>query len=522
MYDISLLGGSVVEHTGGTPRRADLAIAGGRIAAIGELTGAEAHTVIDVTGQLLFPGFVDAHVHADAVLTRPEVQEAILRQGITSVVLGQDGLSYAPGSAETVAYVSRYFAAVDGAAPEEFANGCSVADLLGFFDRRTPVNVAYLVPLGTVRQDVLGSGSVRANDAELTAMAALVAQGLDEGAVGVSTGLEYVPGVFADLHELTALCAPAAQIGAPYVSHLRSYDDGARVGMAEAADIGKATGIPLHISHYRGQASRLIARLEECIADGLDVTFDSYPHLWANTILAMKALPATLQEGGVDATLSRLADPAVRAQLARDWFPTVEQTISPSVLGFVASSRLRWAEGLTVAAAAERMGMSFGDAVCELILDSDVAVGAIVPAPSGAGESDVRELLRHRAHMGCSDGIYLGGHPHPRGWGAFAQFLGKHTRELGDWTWNEASWHLSGHPAARFGLAGRGTLAVGNVADIAVVDPEAVGDRATYDEPRLLAGGVNHVLVAGEPVLVEGKLTGATPGRPLRRGEVGL
>jgi N-acyl-D-amino-acid deacylase len=405
---------------------------------------------------------------------------------------------------------------------EEFAGGCSVTDLLAYFDRRTPLNVAYLLPLGTVRQEVLGSGSVRGTNADLRAMAALVAQGLDEGAVGVSTGLEYVPGVFADLAELTALCEPAARISAPYVSHLRSYDNGAQVGMAEVAELGKATGIPLHVSHYRGRAEQLIARLEDCLANGLDVTFDSYPHLWANTILAMKALPATLQEGGVDATLRRLADPAVREDLARDWFPGIEATIAPSVLGFVASPKLRWAEGLTVSAAAERLGMSLGDAVCELILRSDLAVGAIVPAPRGAGESDVRELLRHPAHLGCSDGIYLGGHPHPRGWGAFAQFLGKHTRELGDWTWNEASWHLSGHPAARFGLAGRGTLAVGNVADIAVVDPATVGDRATYEEPRLLASGVDHVLVAGEPVLVEGKLTGATPGRALRRGEVGL
>ncbi|WP_020576646.1 N-acyl-D-amino-acid deacylase family protein [Actinopolymorpha alba] len=519
-YDVLLRGGTVVDGAGGPPYTADIGVRGARIEAIGQLTDATGRTEVDATGRMVLPGFVDTHVHADAVLTRPDVQEAMLRQGITSVILGQDGLSFAPGSAATVDYVARYFAAVDGTPPEPLAAGCTVADLLAYYDRRTPLNVAYLVPLGTVRHEVLGPDD-RPAGTDLPALVRLVEQGLDDGAVGVSTGLEYVPGAFADLAELTALCRPGARLGAPYVSHLRSYDGGTAPGMPEAQALGRATGIPVHVSHYRGLAEPLVGRLEDCRADGVDATFDSYPHLYGNTILAMKALPPHVQAGGVNATLRRLAEPEVRATLAREWFPAIKPSTAPAIFGYVASEKYRWAEGLTVAQASARTGLAFADLICEILLASDLAVGAIIPTPGG-DESDLRALLRDDRHMGCSDAIYLGGHPHPRGWGAFARFLGHHTRDLGDWTWAQAAAHLAGRPAERFQLAQRGMLAESAVADIVVFDPHTVADRATYDDPRQLAVGVSDVLVGGELVLSAGTLTGATPGRALRRGEPGL
>jgi N-acyl-D-amino-acid deacylase len=519
-FDLLVRGGTVVDGTGSAPFAADVAVRNGRIAAVGRLEGATAGTVINARGRLVMPGFVDAHVHADAVLERRDVWEAMLRQGVTTVILGQDGLSFAPGTAATVDYVARYFAAVDGPPPEAFRQGCTVAEFLAYYDRKTPLNAAYLVPLGTVRHRVLGAQDQPAGD-RLGELVRLVDQGLDEGAVGVSTGLEYVPGIFADLAELVALCRTAARLGAPYVSHLRSYEGGTAPGMDEARELGKVTGVPIHVSHYRGLAEPLLGRLEQCRADGVDVTFDAYPHLYGNTILAMKALPPSVQVGGVEATVQRLADPSVRAELARSWFPSVEESLSSAIFGYIAAASYRWAEGHTVAQACERTGLSFGELICEVLVASDLAVGAIIPAPGG-DDSDVRALLRDDRHMGCSDAIYLGGHPHPRGWGAFARFLGHHTRELGDWTWAQAAWHLAGHPARRFQLADRGSIAEGCVADLVVVDPATVTDHATYDNPRQLATGVADVVVAGEPVLRDGALTGATPGRALRRGESGL
>lgn len=523
MYDILLSGGSVVDGTGTTPpRRADLAVSNGRVAAIGDLTGAEARRVVRADGKLLLPGLIDTHVHADAVLGRPDVQEAMLRQGITTVILGQDGLSFAPSTRSTVEYVARYFAAVDGVPPAEFGDGCSVADFLSMYDRRTPINVSYLIPLGTVRHEVFGPGNTPADKGGLAAMLRLVERGLDEGAVGVSTGLEYLPGGFADLAELVALCRPAARVNAPYVSHLRSYADGRAPGMHEARTLGRESGVPVHVSHYRGRAEPLLAHLESCNAFGVDVSFDSYPHLLGNTILAMKALPASVQEGGVRATLERLADPAVRADLTASWFPDLEAELASVTLGYVGSEEYRWAEGLRLGEASERAGLPFGELVCELLVASELAVGAIIGSPGGGEESDMRALARDHRHMACSDGIYLGGHPHPRGWGAFARFLGRHTRELGDWDWRTAAFHLSGHPARRFGLNGRGELTSGRVADIAVVDPETVSDTATYEDPRQLAVGVTDVVVAGDLVLADGATTGVASGRALRRGEPSL
>ncbi|HEY8457520.1 MAG TPA: amidohydrolase family protein [Actinopolymorphaceae bacterium] len=519
-YDLLIIGGTIVDGTGGAAYRADVGVRGATIEAIGDLDGSSAATVVDARDRLVMPGFIDAHVHADAVLPRSDVQLAMLRQGVTTVILGQDGLSFAPGSAATVDYVTRYFAAVAGTPPPELLGpdgGCTVAGLLSFYDRRTPINVAYLVPLGTVRHEVLGAEDRPAGD-RLGAMQRLVEQGLEEGAVGVSTGLEYVPGVFADLDELAALCRPAARVGAPYVSHLRSYDGGTAPGMDEARTLGEVAEIPIHVSHYRGRAEPLLAHLARCEATGVDVTFDAYPHVYGNTILAMRALPAWVQSGGVDATLARLRDAEVRAKLAATWFPSVVASLTGAVLTYVADPDFRWAEGLTLAQCCERTGLDVSEFVCEVLLASELVVGALVPS-AGGDEDDIRAMLRDGRHIGCSDAIYLGGHPHPRGWGAFARFLGHHTRTLGDWTWAEAAWHLAGHPASRFGLVGRGVIAEGAHADLVIVDPDAVGDRATYEQPRDLAEGIQDVVVAGELVLRNGDLTGLTPGRALRRGE---
>lgn len=521
-YDVVLRGGWIVDGTGAPPFRADIAVAGGRIAAIGRLDELAATNQVDVTDRYLLPGFVDAHVHADAVLIEPQVQQALLRQGVTTVILGQDGLSFAPGGEGTVRFVSDYFAAINGVAHEHWTHGCTVADLLERYDRATPVNVAYLVPLGTVRYEVLGPASGAADDAARRQMRRLVDEALEQGAVGVSTGLEYVPGVFADLDELASLCGTAARHGAPYVSHLRSYTGGAAPGMDELIDLAARTGIPAHASHYRGRGEPLAEHLDRAWAKGIDVTFDSYPHQMSNTILAMKALPPQVQDGGVPQTLARLADPTVRTELENGWLASTEPFLAEAVLGYVGSPEYAWAEGLTLTEASRRAGTPFASFVCDLLIASDLAVGAIMPSVGLGDESDIRALLRHPGHMGCSDGIYLGGHPHPRGWGAFARFLGHHTRELGDWTWGEAAVHLASHPARRFGLADRGLLRAGQVADLAVIDPMTVTDRATYDRPQRLADGVSHVLVAGQLVLADHELTGVAAGRALRRGETGL
>lgn len=519
-YTIALAGGWVVDGTGAPPRRADVALAGDRIAAVGRIDVAEAATTIDVTGRYVLPGLIDTHAHLDALAADPEIAAAALHQGVTTLIGGQDGLSFAPATAHTISEVDRYFSAVNGPCPTPLTDGCTVADLLDFYDAHARVNVAYAAPAGTIRADVLGYADGPADAAGLAMMQAVVERALDDGAVGLSTGLEYVPGGYADAAEIAALCAPVAEAGGVYVSHMRGYEANAGRGLAEAAEIGRRAGVEVHISHLHGPSHMILSALDEVRDAGVDLTFDTYPYLRGSTIVAMVALPSRLQADGPAATLERLADAGVRAELARSWFPSISEVLPRITLSYLDSETWRWAEGLPLTTAADRAGLTPGEFVCELVLGTRLGAGCVFAQPPTNTDADVRTLLRHESHLGGSDAIFLGSRPHPRGWGAFARFLGRHVRELGDWTWGEAALHLAGHPARRFGLTDRGEIRPGAIADLAVIDPVRISDTATYAEPRRLATGVDHVLLAGESALRDGAVTGVRAGRGLRRGRV--
>jgi N-acyl-D-amino-acid deacylase len=520
-FDVLISGGRVLDGTGAPPYRADVAISGDRIAAVGRLEGARAASVIDAGGRLVAPGFVDCHAHGDAAVFDPGLQLAALRQGVTTMVLGQDGLSFAPGSAETVAYVSRYFAAVNGPltggafAGGVFGGGAftggplTVAELLDGYDRSVAVNTAYLLPHGTIRYDVMGPSPRHAARDDLDLMLAHVERGLAEGACGLSTGLEYLPGRYATADELAELCRPLG--GLPYVSHMRAYGAEAGVGMAEVVEIAELSGAAVHVSHLHGPADVLLPLVEEALGKGVDLTFDTYPYLRGSTILAMIALPPEVPGAETDRALEMIASPELDA-----WWRELAPTYPRLTVSYAPG--LEWAEGLTMVAAAERAGVAPAEFCRRLLIETRLEAGCVSARPDEgpAGEESVRRVLRHPSHTGGSDGIYVGGHPHPRAFGAFARFLGRHVRELGDWTWEQAVVHLASHPARRFGLADRGLLRAGFAADVVVFDPVTVGDRATYDTPRMLARGVDDVLVSGRPVLAGGELTGATPGRALR------
>jgi N-acyl-D-amino-acid deacylase len=442
-----------------------------------------------------------------------------LRQGVTTYLIGQDGSSFAPASPGTLDYMRRYTAGFNGNPDALDYDWRTVDDYLARFDRSTAINVAYLIPNGNVRMEVMGLDPRAATEDEIRAMQQLVREGMDAGAIGLSTGLDYIPSLYADAREIAALCAPIVGENGVYVTHMRGYGPNAAAGMREVYDIARASGVPAHVSHYNGPADLLLPLIGEGRALGLDLTYDTYPYLAGSTILGMVALPGWVQEGGIDPTVARLSDPAVRARLRSEWFsgPT-PYPLEKITIAMVANPDWHWAEGQTVPAAAEAAGMHPGDFVCEVLTASGMAVGIVGFRPGDRTEADVRAILRHPAHMAGSDGIFRGGFPHPRGWGAFARYLGYHTRQLGDYSWPEAVTHLAAHAARRFRLTDRGLIRPGFVADIAVFDPGTVIDRSTYAAGRTLAEGVDHVLVNGTPVLVDGEPTGATPGRALRRG----
>jgi N-acyl-D-amino-acid deacylase len=520
MFDFVLAGGRVVDGTGSPWFRADVGVRGDRIAAVGALGRAEARRRLDVAGRVVAPGFVDTHVHADLALLVDPLHEAAIRQGVTTYLLGQDGVAMAPAAPATLAYVRRYTAGFSGRF-EVADSWSSMAEYLGRFDRRAAVNVACLVPNGNVRMDVMGLETRAPTRDELARMRRIVRQAMEEGAVGVSSGLDYIPSRYAETEELVELCREIAPFGGVYVTHMRGYSPGTVVGaMDEVFRIAREADVPALISHFNSQADLVLPHLDRARAGGLDVAFDLYGYLAGSTILGMVALPPWVQEGGVDATLGRLTDPAVRARLRDEGFTGPRGPLDQVRLSYVDAVAYRAYEGLTLAEAARRAtGRSGPDAildfVCDVLVASAFAVGCVV-AHQQRAEGDVTALMRHPAMMGGSDGIFAGSRPHPRGWGCFGRYLGHYVREARTWTLEEAVQHLAAHPARRLGLGDRGLIRPGMAADLVVFDADRIGDRSTYADGRQPAEGMDHVLVNGEPVLLDGQRTPALPGRALR------
>lgn len=514
MSRTALRGGTLVDAGGA--HRGDLLLEGDRVVA-GDVRDAD--TVVDCTDRLVLPGFVDAHSHADAAVFEPEVAQALLRQGVTTVVAGQDGVSFAPGDG---AFATRYFAALNGRHPTYRGGG--VAALLAGYDGTTPVNVGYLVPAGTVREQACGLRPGPATAAEVTAMQELVTAGLADGALGLSTGLDYVPGLFADGDEIAALCRPLAAVNGLCVSHLRGgYEDNSAAGLDEVVQICFEAGVRGHVSHFHAR-SALVRELMDAARTRVDLTFDSYPYSRGSSMLSMLLLPPELLRSGVDACAAALTDPAVRTHVLDTWLPVL---IARADLGpgwaqnvryaHVAAPEYGWLLGLTLTQAGQRADTSAAELGLRVLTASNLEVGVVMATPLERDDAELAGAFTHPAHLGGSDGIYRGAVPHPRGYGTFARYLQVFAVERRDLSISDCVQHYSTMPAARFRLADRGSLQPGGFADVVLLDPDAVRSRASYAEPRALAEGIDDVWVNGTQVLAGGELTGATSGRGLRR-----
>jgi N-acyl-D-amino-acid deacylase len=376
--------------------------------------------------------------------------------------------------------------------------------------------VACLVPNGNLRLDTIGWSARPATDDEMGTMKTALHEALEQGAIGLSSGLDYIPSRSASTTELTQLCEVVRQVGGVYVTHMRGYDARSATGFAEVAEIAHKSTVRVHVSHLMGRTDRHLPVVDRLVADGVDLTFDSYPYLAGCSTLGMLGLPPALQQHPPEVTLRILADPDTAATLRRDWYPQEGDRVRAYRLSSIAAQAMRALEGQTVADACAATDLDLADLVCKLLVDSQLAVSVI--EPNGLDEADLRAHHRHNLHMAGSDGVYTGGSPHPRGWGTFARYLGRYTRDLADLTWPEAVRHLATAPAERFGLKDRGRIAPGQHGDVVVIDPEAIRDTATFEHPRSLAAGVIHVLVNGVAVLIDNQPTGARPGQAIRRG----
>ncbi len=523
MTAVLLSGGVVVNGAEGGPaseRRADVLVDNGVIVAVGSDLATDNVRVIDCTSRLVIPGLVDGHSHGDGTVFDSDVALALLRQGVTTIVVGQDGVSFAPGSG---AYGRSYFGPLNG--DNVNYRGGGVGELLGTYDGTTPVNVGYLIPAGTVRAEVVGDSPRAASDDEVRAMTELVRQGMAEGALGLSTGLDYVPGLFADTAELSAICRPVAETNGVHVSHMRGgYEDNAPAGINELIAIHRASGVRTHVSHFHGPPPVVLELADDWARESLPFTFDAYPYRRGCTLLAMLLLEPDLLALGTAHVVAELRDPAARGRIVAETLDRAAHRPDlgsgwPATVTIAHATHPDWAwiVGMTIADAAANREVDATALAFELLAECGLQVTAVVANPRQRSIDELSSILAHPAHLAGSDGIYVGGHPHPRGWGTFARMMGLHTRERGDYDWPTAVDHLSARAARVYGLGKRGRVEAGFVADLAVVDPTTVADTASYDDPRSLAVGVDDVLVGGRLVLSGGALTGEQSGVGIRR-----
>lgn len=504
-YDLIIEDGRVVNGTGSPSFEGDIAIKDGMISAIGDLSEASASRRIDATGLVVAPGFIDIHSHATSgsiegsdIVEHPDAENYV-RQGVTTVLGGQDGSSMA-----------------------------DVGDFLRYMDEHpATINVGVFFGHGSLRARVMGEDDIPPTGEALSEMVRLVSVAMEDGAFGLSSGLEYTPGAFASVDELVALSEPVAERDGMYISHIR--DEGGRLleSVTEVLDVGRGAGVRVQVTHHKvigkgrwGMADQSLALVDEAIAEGVDAASDQYPYTASSTGLTI-LFPTWSKDGGFEALQQRLQDPVTRERILTDVIDHINEE--------------RGADPSTIVAArcgfdASFNGKSLADILTERKMPVDVPGAAdvameLVEAGSCSGvfhsmsDGDVQTIMRHRMTSISSDGGIPKpgeGVPHPRNYGAFARVLGHYVRDEQVLPLEEAIRKMTSLPASRLNLSNRGVLEVGMVADVALFDPATIKDTAFFGDPHHYAEGVHFVLVAGELVLDKGVLTESRPGKALR------
>lgn len=521
MFDLILSRGTVVDGTGSAGFRADVGVRGERIEAIGNLSQAEARRVIDVEGLTVSPGFIDTHTHAEGALLVDPQHANGLRQGITTVFLGIDGMSYAPLSRENYLLYRQWLSGLLGDPPEDL-DMSSVTAFRSHYHRKVSVNTAYLVPHATVRLEVLGFRDLPLVGVPLVKAKRLIREGLEQGAVGLTTGSKYYPGPWADTRELIELCKVVREEGKVYMSEPRTVERAFGGGGAvEAMEIVRQSGVKLHFAHYRtsadsaGQIEKIMAPVDMGRRGEADVTFDIYPYPSGSSV-PVSFLPGHIQDGGPAAILERLADAQVRKEVG-SWLDTHQGAyLRPMTFSYVPD--MPELEGTRLVDLARGRGRSPGETLCEVLLEQRLRLGHVTAPPESDGvqhqiAQDCMELLARPDYMVCSDTTPAGGCTHPRCYGSFPRLLGRLRREFKTMSLEGMVHRMTDRPAQRFRLTRRGRIEIGYFADIAVFDEATVNDTATYANPRRFPTGIPYVIVNGEIAVDNERCTGTYAGQ---------
>jgi N-acyl-D-amino-acid deacylase len=487
--------------------------------------------VIDAQGMIVAPGFIDTHSHSDLqVMVNPYV-EAKIHQGVTTELLGQDGISMAPLPSRYVSSWRKNLAGLDGDS-DEVGWDCETTDgyLRALENKGVGLNESYLVPHGNVRMEAMGLDNRRPSQEELSRMRDITRREMEAGAFGFSTGLIYIPCAYADTVELIELCKVVAEFDGAFVVHQRSEADTILSSMEEVLDIGRSSGVKVHFSHFKlcgrknwGLIDKMLGLLDRAASEGIRVSFDQYPYVAGSTMLGV-ILPPWAHDGGTDKLLERLRSPQLRQRMIQDieqgiqgWdnfvdFAGFDQIFVTSVKTDANQDLI----GKNLLEMDELRGKSPYDATFDLLIAEENAVGMV--DFYGTEEHVVRFLTRPEQNV-CTDGL-LGGKPHPRVFGSFPRVLGKYVREERALTLEDAVRKMTSKPAEVFGFERRGVLKPGNFADIVVFNPNTIIDNGTFTDPVQFPEGIAYVLINGDVVLGSGCHDRKLAGKVLRKSRL--
>jgi N-acyl-D-amino-acid deacylase len=537
MMDIVITNGLLVDGTGTPAIRADVGITGDVVTAIGDLEGVVSGVTIDATGRVVSPGFIDMHTHSDFAMLLDGHAENMIRRGVTTEVTGNCGVGAAPVSPEHRGLLLEFLTAmIDRNSGLVDLSGESFGDYLSNLSAcEMTTNIAPLATQGAIRIAEMGFSADEADTAQTASMREMAAAAMRDGALGISTGLIYLPGIYTTTEELTAVTAGVKEYGGFYVTHMRSEGDLIFEAIDEAVAIATGADVPLHISHLklssasvRGQTERLFARLERAETEGLEVSFDAYPYESGETSLSA-LLPSWVFEGGMAKGLERLGDKSLRKDMVRDmtlgirgWQNLLQDSGGfPGVtIALMSNEANKEFEGKNLAEVADIRGADPFDALFDLLISEGGGGGIIIKLMD---EDDVDAIIAHPRTMIGSDGLSLPAYAmkegcflHPRYFGTNTKILRKYVREKKLLTLEDAVRKMTLAPAKRLKLHKRGTIEVGNYADVIVFDKDAVRDNATYGEAKQ-STGIEKVIINGKLVLDDDKHTETFPGRVVGR-----
>jgi N-acyl-D-aspartate/D-glutamate deacylase len=516
MYDLLIRHARVVDGSGGPAFTADVGIVGERIVALNASLSEETTHIIDATGQVLAPGFVDAHTHDDLAILRRSTVPPKVCQGITTVVIGNCGFGLAPMVPEYAGAVQDYSAAVLGKDDQPWS-WRTMGEFLQTL-RATPkgLNVSALLAHGPLRVAAMGFERRPATEQEIVTQEDLVAEAMQEGAAGMSLGLVYIPGAYTPTSELVRLARVVGRYNGVLAAHMRNEGDNCLDSIREMIAIAEQAEVAIHLSHLKmigrknwGTINQALDLITDARARGLDVTADMYPYTAGSTTIT-QLLPSWMFEGGTNRMIERLRDPAIQQRLRQDYQQN-EPDWERIFLSAVQQEQFKSLEGLNMLQAAEQLGKTPMDALFFLIIEEKGQISIITFTMD---ERDVDLVAQAPFAMIGSDGLpILTGKPHPRLYGTFPHFIERYVRDLGVLTLEEAIHRTSSLPAQRFRLKDRGSIAENKIADLVLFDPNTIHDRATYNEPRVYPDGIAAVIVAGQPLVLEQQLQQTFPGQ---------